>query len=165
MSDADFEMNEHPTEPTEATAEQTDEAGLLRDQLLRERADFANFRRRSYNELVEAGRQAQGDLIAKLLTTLDNLERAIESAEKSGETGSLYDGIKLTQASLSRALESVGLTPIESVGQPFDVHRHEAIQQVEQPDAPPHTVVFQVEKGYTLGDRVLRHAKVVVSGE
>jgi molecular chaperone GrpE len=135
------------------------------DRLLRLQADFENFRRRTLKEREEAYQYGHQNLVKDLLPTVDNLERAIEHARKSGheDLDGLLQGIDLVQRELMGVLAKHGVTEIEALGQAFDPSVHEALAQVEDPTVPPNTVVQVFQKGYRLRDRLLRPAQVVVS--
>ncbi len=146
------------------------EKGLAfyKDQLLRKAADFENFKKRVENESVNLIRFANEDLLEKLLPVLDDFERslkAMQSSSKAIDNGSIVKGIELIYTKLQKILEQHGVKPMEVVGQPFDPHLHDALQQIKTNEYPPHTVVQEIEKGYLLHDKVLRHAKVIVSAE
>jgi molecular chaperone GrpE len=135
------------------------------DRFLRLQADFENFRRRTLKEREEAYQYGHQNLVKDLLPTVDNLERAIEHARKSGheDLDGVLQGIDLVQRELMGVLAKHGVTEIEALGQAFDPSVHEALAQVEDPTVPPNTVVQVFQKGYRLRDRLLRPAQVVVS--
>ena len=135
------------------------------DRLIRLQADFENFRRRTLKEREEAYQYGHQNLVKDLLPTVDNLERAIEHARKSGreDLDGLLQGIDLVQRELMGVLAKHGVTEIEALGETFDPSVHEALAQVEDPTVPANTVVQVFQKGYRLRDRLLRPAQVVVS--
>lgn len=135
----------------------------LKDKYLRKAAEFENFRKRKEREMEEFWKAANADLIRKLLPILDDMERSIESAKKDKNFDALVEGIELVYKSFLKVLESEGVTQIDACGQEFDPEIHEALMQVEKEDVQPNTVVEQHQKGYRLGDKVLRPAKVIVS--
>jgi molecular chaperone GrpE len=142
-------------------------AEQARDQYLdlaqRTRADFENYQKRMQRDLATERRYAQAPLAADLLSALDNLERATAAAKKAGETGPLVQGVALVQAQLLDVLRRHGVQRIEALGKPFDPNLHEAVLQQPSAEHPPMTVVQVLEPGYTIHDRVLRHARVAVS--
>jgi len=141
---------------------------LYKDQLLRKAADFENFKKRVEHESINLVRFANEDLLEKLLPVLDDFERslkAMQSNNKAIDNGSIVKGIELIYNKLQKILEQYGVKPMDVVGQPFDPHLHDALQQITTNEYPPHTVVQEIEKGYLLHDKVLRHAKVIVSAE
>jgi molecular chaperone GrpE len=152
-------------EGSEALARLTAERDELRDRLLRVTADLENFRRRALKERSEVLQYGHQNLVKELLSTVDNLERAIDHARKSGgaDLENLLQGVELVQRELGATLKKHGVTVIEAVGQAFDPALHEAMAQVAAADVPPNTVVEELEKGYRLRDRLLRPARVIVS--
>jgi molecular chaperone GrpE len=140
-------------------------ADTLRDQLLRKAAEFENYRRRSAEEFASLVRNANENLLSALLPVLDDFARSLKAGKDLKDYEAFYRGVELISGKLSRVLENEGLKAFESEGKPFDVHYHDALLQVRRSDVPPHTVIEEVEKGYLLNDRVLRHAKVIVSAE
>jgi molecular chaperone GrpE len=133
-----------------------------KDLLLRKAAEFENYKRRTENEVGAIIKRANEDLIMDILPVVDDLERSLK-AGRSADQESFYKGVELIQQKLVRTLESLGVRTFETVGKEFNVDFHDALLQMPRTDMPPHTVIEEVEKGYTLHDRVIRHAKVVVS--
>ncbi len=133
------------------------------DLYLRSQAELQNYRRRVQKEADEL-RQYQALPIARdLLPALDNLHRALAAAENSGNVKDLVNGVKLVARQIEAALGRHDVVPIDSAGKPFDPNLHQAIQQVPSDEHPPMTVVQEVERGFTLKDRVVRPATVIVS--
>lgn len=133
----------------------------LSDALLRLRAEFDNYRKRSARELAEARSCAQGDLLTALLPVLDNLERALDAAEHH-EEGKVLQGVRMTRDLFVGLLERAGVEEIPGEGTVFDPEIHEAV--VTQPSDKDEGVVSAVlERGYRQGSQVLRAARVVVS--
>jgi molecular chaperone GrpE len=153
------EPGEAATEATEARAE----AVRLKDALLRMAADFDNFRKRTRRELEDARRGGREDLLRGLLPVFDNLERAMQSAQRSSDVKAMTEGLGMVQRQFVDALGREGIARIATVGKPFDPGVHEAIQQVETAEHPPGTIIAEVQPGYTQGDRLLRAAMVVVA--
>lgn len=135
----------------------------LEDQLLRARADYQNLKRRIMAEKSEAIRFANADLMRSLLSVIDDLERSIDAGTGAQDAGPVVEGVRLVRANLLKALSAAGLEPIEAVGRPFDPHVHEAMMQAPSAEHDPGTVVEELLKGYTLRDRVLRPARVIVA--
>jgi molecular chaperone GrpE len=129
---------------------------------LRLAADFDNYKKRSRQEHSETVQLANADLIGKLLPVVDNFHRVIESAPAEVDEAWLQ-GIRLTLQQLDELLTSQGVSPIESVGTPFDPSLHEAIGHEESDEHPEDTVVSEIRKGYRLHDRVVRPALVRVA--
>lgn len=126
------------------------------------RADFDNFRRRKEQETEVLKTTAASDFVKRLLPTVDNLERAVASAGE-GE-GPLAEGVRLVLRQFMQVLDDYGVQPIASVGQPFDPTYHEAVDRVEDSDAEAGTIVDELQKGYRMGDMVLRPSMVRVAG-
>ncbi len=133
------------------------------DRLLRVAADFDNYKKRAAREKEEWTKFANEDLIKATLPFMDNLERAINHAEKVEDAGVLIEGVRLTIQQLLQALNKFGLSSFESVGKPFDPAMHEAILLVPTDQNEPNQVVEEFQKGYLLNDRLLRPATVSVS--
>ena len=129
-------------------------------QYLRLAADFENFRRRSAHESLDRARYGAEAAARALLPVLDNLQRAIQHAP---EGDPMVDGVRMVARQFEDALESIGVTPIDAEGQPFDPAMHEAIGGEESPDVAHDTVLAVLQPGYRLHDRVLRPALVRVA--
>ena len=134
-----------------------------KDQLLRKAAEFENYRRRNENDLANSIRTANEGLILSLLPIVNDFVRSLTQGKDLAASDGLYRGIELIYNKLMRLLEQHGVVPFTSAGKPFDVSYHDALLQVPRADVPPHTVIEEVERGYMMHDRVLRHAKVIVS--
>jgi molecular chaperone GrpE len=135
----------------------------IHDHLLRLAADFDNYKKRAGREKEEWTKFANEDLIKAVLPFIDNLERAINHAEKVVDTGVMIEGVRFTIQQLLQTLNKFGLSPIESLGKPFDPALHEAMLVVETDQHEPNQVVEEFQKGYLLSDRLLRPATVSVS--
>ncbi len=138
------------------------ERDALKDQLLRARAEFDNYRKRTARENEQMRARAAQDLIGDLLPVLDNLERAVAHAD--GASGGLAEGVEMVLRQLSDALGRHGVKAIEAVGEPFDPSVHEAVMRKASETHPADVVVEEFQRGYRLGTFVLRPSKVVVSG-
>jgi molecular chaperone GrpE len=141
------------------------ELAETRDRWIRLNADFENFRRRTLKEREEAHQFGHQVLAKDLLPAVDNLERAIDAARKSGvgDLESLLQGLELVQRDLESVLAKHGVTEVEALGQPFDPSMHEALAQLPDDSVPANTVVKVFQRGYRMRDRLLRPAQVVVS--
>ena len=146
----------------EKLAEAEKQASSYKDLFLRKAAEFDNFKRRTEQELGSVIRFANDDLVRAILPVVDDLERSLKNAKESSETP-LYKGIELILQKMLKILESQGVKSFETVGKDFDVHFHDALLQMPKEGVPPHTILEEVEKGYLFHDKVLRHAKVIVS--
>ena len=139
------------------------EAKEYYDRLLREAADFENFKKRAARDKEDWTKFANEDLIKAILPVIDNLERAINHAEKVVDTGVMIEGVRLTIRQILQTLNRFGLASFESVGKPFDPSMHEAMLVVESDEHQPNHVVEEFQKGYLLNNRLLRPATVSVS--
>ena len=128
---------------------------------LRKAAEFENFKKRKQQEFQALIQSAEDALIVDLLPALDDFDRFLASNE--ADRDSLMQGAQFIRDKLWDALAARGLKPIESVGNPFDPELHEALMQQEEDGVEPGVVLQEHQRGYRLGDRVIRHAKVVVS--
>lgn len=135
----------------------------LEDKLLRARADFSNYQRTARQEREQIIRFANVDLIRALLTSLDDLERSLDLEVASEDAIKLREGVKLVQENILKTLRERGVDLIEPLGRPFDPALHEALARQPSAEQPPNTVVAVLAKGYRLGDRVIRPARVVVA--
>jgi molecular chaperone GrpE len=136
----------------------------LYDQLLRRQAEFENYRRRIDRERGEAHQKARADLLLELIPVLDNFERALTSLQTSGaDAAGLRHGVELIHRQFKDALTKFGLQPVEALGQTFDPHLHEAVTIEPTDEHKENTVIEEFERGYKLGDRLLRPAKVKVA--
>jgi len=159
-----------PADPTSASESSGDpladaraETAKMKDAWLRTAADFDNFRKRARKEMDDARRNGREDLLRAVLPVFDNLERAIQSAQRTSDVKAMADGLAMVQRQFVEALGREGISRVPTVGQPFDPGVHEAIQQVETSDHPPGTVLAEVQPGYTQGERLMRAAMVVVA--
>lgn len=132
------------------------------DSLRRLAAEFDNYKKRMAREQQELQVRAAERLLRDLLPVFDDLERALQAFE-TAEKEAIADGVALVHRALWMLLEREGVAELDPQGEPFDPHRHEAL--LSQPaDAPDGTVIEVIQKGFMLGDRVLRPARVVVAG-
>ena len=159
-----------PLEPEEeiqrlrdALQAKTQEAEEHRERYLRGAAEFDNARKRAAREREDYTRYANESLLRELLPVLDNFSRAHQAARSEPGAAAVTAGVELIQRELLRVLEKFGVTPFDSVGQPFDPERHEAIARVPAVGQPEGTVVNETARGYMLNGRVLRPAMVTVA--
>ncbi len=141
------------------TAERDD----FRDKWARARADLDNYRKRIQREMEDDRKYAATPIVKALLPGLDGLQRALKAAATSKSVDELVAGIEMVVKQFDAALIGLGVQPIEAVGKPFDPNLHEAIAQVPNADHPPMTVIDDIERGYTLHERIVRPTKVIVS--
>ena len=149
-TDLPVEVSAVPPEPVD-----------YRDRWLRSEADLQNFRRRANRECEDAELRAEERVLLEIIALLDDLERALEAAA-AHEEAKLEEGVQLVQRALAAALKREGLVEIATEG-PFDPHVHEALLSQPSEGAESGTVLQVLQKGYRLGDRVLRPARVIVA--
>lgn len=133
------------------------------ERMLRVAADLENYKKRALREKEEWEKFANEDLIKAILPFVDNLERAVNHAEKVEDANVLIEGVRLTLQQLHQTLNKFGVSPIESVGKPFDPTIHEALLVVETDQHEPNQVLEEFQKGYFLNDRLIRPATVSVA--
>ncbi len=167
-----------PSDPTGAGAENEPAANLsLREQLeaaraerdanynlyLRTQAELQNYRKRVQKEADEMRLYQALPLARDLLPALDNLHRALAAAETSKTVDKLLEGVRLVAKQIEAALNRHQIVAIEATGKPFDPNLHQVVQQMPTSEHPPMTVMHEVERGFTLQDRVVRPATVIVA--
>ena len=130
----------------------------------RVQADFENFRRRNENVRADAYADGRKDVAAAMLPVLDNLERAVEAAAGSQDEA-LKNGVEMVLKQMTDAYEKLGVKPIDRMGEKFDPNLENAILQGTEEEGEPGTVCQVLQKGYMIGDKVLRHAMVKVVPE
>jgi len=129
----------------------------------RKQAEFANYRRRTEGVRQEAFDDGRRDAIDKLLPVIDNLERALAAAGEN--EGGLKAGVEMVLRQTKETFAKMGVEEIDPLGQPFDAELHNAVMQGSEDEGEPGTVCMVLQKGYKLGNRVIRHAMVkVVAG-
>lgn len=139
----------------------------LQDQMLRTQAEMQNVRRRAEIDVEKAHKFALEKFVKELLPVADNLEKALESTENQQSTDelvvSIREGVEMTLDLFMKSLGKFNVKQLNPVGEPFDPQVHEAMSMVPAPDAEPNSVVAVVQKGYTLNERLVRPAMVVVA--
>jgi len=167
----------HRDEPAEEPSPEAQVAALkeeqeeLNDRLLRQAAEFQNYRRRMQREKKKFLRSGKKEVVLPLLDVLDDFQRSIDAAEQlqeqddlEGAYESLRSGVEMVFQKFLDELEGVGVEPIEAEGKPFDESEHEAMMQQPAPEGvEAGTVLNEIRKGYRLDDQVLRHSRVVVA--
>jgi molecular chaperone GrpE len=164
-SDENIGGNQHLNEPVAEESELEklkSEIETLRDKLLRQAAEFENFKRRNARERIELIQTAGRDVITELLVVLDDSERAEQQMEKTDDAKILREGVQLVFSKLRNILAAKGLKPMETKGKDFNADLHEAITGLEAGEEMKGKVVDEVQKGYYLNDKIIRFAKVVV---
>jgi len=142
------------------------------DRFLRKAAEFENYKRRSENDAMNLLNYAAESFITKLLPVVDDFERSLQHindvnlpAGQPGNNQAIKEGIKLVYEKLMKVLNDQGIKKMETVGKQFNVDYHDALMQRKDDSVPAHTVVEEIETGYLYRDKVIRHAKVIVSEE
>lgn len=170
-----------PVEPTDVDSEVTAEQARIaeleaqleaaqqasleeRERAIRAVAEMENLRRRAAQDVEKAHKFALEKFAAELLPVLDNLERAIELADKENDTlKPMIEGVELTLKSMQSGVAKFGLVALDPTNQPFDPNAHQAMSMVPSADVAPNTVIAVMQKGYELNGRVIRPAMVMVS--
>jgi molecular chaperone GrpE len=135
------------------------------DKLLRKAAEFENYKRRTENDQFNLINYAAESFIIKLLQVVDDFERSMEHIDDIDNNKAVKKGIKLVYEKLLKLLNEQGVKKMQTKGEPFNVDYHDALMQRKDDSVPPHTVLEEVESGYLYRDKVIRHAKVIVSEE
>jgi len=136
-----------------------------KDLYMRTAAEFDNYKKRTDNERADFYNYAGEKVLGEMLPVLDDFDRTMDSFEKSHDKDALKKGIDIVYEKFKNVLLKQGVKEMDSDGKKFDVNLHEAILQQPDPDKEPETILTTVEKGYNYKDKVLRHAKVVVSSK
>lgn len=154
-----------PEEEYEELKEKSDKAEEYYDSYLRVMAEFDNFRKRTAREKESIGSFAVEEITTDFLGVLDNLERALSSADSSGDFDSLHRGVEITLKDAMKVLEKWGVSEVPALGEDFDPEKHEAFMTV-QPSSPGDEgkVVEVLRKGYLLKDKLIRPSLVKVAG-
>ena len=175
------QVEAQPVEPTDVDSEVTAEQARIaeleaqleaaqqasleeRERAIRAVAEMENLRRRAAQDVEKAHKFALEKFAAELLPVLDNLERAIELADKENDTlKPMIEGVELTLKSMQSGVAKFGLVALDPTNQPFDPNAHQAMSMVPSADVAPNTVIAVMQKGYELIGRVIRPAMVMVS--
>lgn len=159
-----------PATNTEAESPEPNPAAeveKLKDQMLRAMAEAENTRRRLTKELEETRKYAVSHFAKEMLVVADNFRRALEAVPKDTTDNEtlkhLIAGVEATERQLLASFERFGIKKMESLGQPFDPHRHRVMMEVDDPSHPAGTVVQVMQEGYVIEDRLLREALVAIS--
>jgi molecular chaperone GrpE len=157
------EASEVADESEQKIAELQAKLDETENKMLRAQADFDNFRRRSRLDQEAAQKYRAQSLVTEIIPALDNFERALQIEADNDQTKSLLQGVNMVYNQLVQALQSEGVEAIKSVGEQFDPHLHQAVMQVEDENFDSNTVIEELQKGYTLKDRVIRPSMVKVN--
>ncbi|KIO74927.1 molecular chaperone GrpE [Pedobacter lusitanus] len=161
--DANADTTTEPVVEISAEEQLKLDNAALNDKYLRLFAEFDNFKRRTQKERVELLQTAGKDVIVSMLAVLDDFDRANKATENATDINAIREGIQLVHTKLKSILAQKGLKEMESINTPFDTDHHEAITKVPAPtEELKGKVIDELEKGYTLNDKVIRFAKVVV---
>lgn len=137
----------------------------LNDKLLRKAAEFENYKRRTENDQFNLINYAAESFIIKLLPIVDDFERSMAHIDDIDQNKSVKEGIKLVYDKLHKLLNEQGVKKMLTKGEAFNVDYHDALMQKKDDTVPPHTILEEIEPGYLYRDKVIRHAKVIVSEE
>ncbi|MBL0441751.1 nucleotide exchange factor GrpE [Aeromonas veronii] len=175
------QVEAQPVEPTDVDSEVTAEQARIaeleaqletaiqkaaeeRERALRTAAEMENLRRRTEMDVEKAHKFALEKFANELLPVLDNLERAIELADKENEAlKPMIEGVELTLKSMQSGVAKFGLVALDPINQPFDPNAHQAMSMVPSADVAPNTVIAVMQKGYDLNGRVIRPAMVMIA--
>ena len=159
-----------PPAADKETVSQEKDVAVLEEQLTAEKdrfmrlsAEFDNYRKRKQREIDDFKKFANETVFKQFLSVVDNLERAIASAENNQDTDSLLEGVKLTHREILKIFQAFNVKPVEADNQSFDPNFHQAVTQKKTNDVPENTVTDVLQTGYLLHDRLIRPAMVVVS--
>ncbi len=137
----------------------------IQDQLLRKMAEFENYKRRTENDQLNLVKYGAESFVKSILPVYDDLERTKEHLSEGNNFESLKEGTLLVFNKLRKVLEEQGIKKMEVKGKEFDFNYHDALLQQPSNEVPPHTILEEVEPGYMYKDKVIKHAKVIVSAE
>ena len=169
------EQHEHAHEVISAEQEKINELELSlvaaqstvvdqKDSVIRAKAEVDNIRRRAAQDVEKARKFALEKFAGEMLTSVDNLERALQNIDKDDESNkSVIEGVELTLQGLIASLEKFGVKAVDPQDQPFNPELHQAMSMQEVPDVAPNTVIAVMQKGYELNGRLIRPAMVMVS--
>ena len=157
------EIAEEDVKEVDPIVELETKVSELQDKLLRKAAEFDNYKRRTENDQFNLLSFAAESFITKILPVIDDFERSLDHISDTDSAEAIKEGIMLVYDKLIKILDEQGVKKMDSVGKPFNVDYHDALMQIKDDTVPAHTVVEEVEKGYTYKDKVIRHAKVIVS--
>ena len=162
-ADAENSDSETVDEENSKTANLELQVNELQDKLLRKAAEFENYKRRTENDQFNLINYAAESFITKLLPIVDDFERSMSHIDEIENSKSVKDGIKLVYEKLQKLLQEQGIKKMQTKGESFNVEYHDALMQRKDDSVPPHTVLEEIESGYIYRDKVIRHAKVIVS--
>ena len=164
VEEQDAEVSEQDDDPVALLEDARNKADEHWNLYLRTQAEMDNLRKRAERDVQNAHKFGIEKLVGELLPVMDSLEMGMAAADDSGEgTAKLLEGMALTVKMFADALQKVGVTQIDPMGEVFNPEFHQAMSMVENPDAEPNTVIGVMQKGYLLNDRLVRPAMVTVA--
>lgn len=169
FKDTESAVEEKDTDGLDSTSQETDIASLEaaleaeKDRFIRLSAEFDNYRKRKQREIDEFKKFANEMVFKQFLPVVDNLERAMASAENNQDIETLLKGVKLTHKEILKVFQDFNVKPVQAENQVFDPNFHQAVTQKETNEVPENTVTDVLQTGYLLHDRLIRPAMVVVS--
>jgi len=169
LKESESAVQEKDTDGLDSTSQETDIASLEaaleaeKDRFIRLSAEFDNYRKRKQREIDEFKKFANEMVFKQFLPVVDNLERAMASAENNQDINTLLKGVKLTHKEILKVFQDFNVKPVQAEKQPFDPNFHQAVTQKETNEVPENTVTDVLQTGYLLNDRLIRPAMVVVS--
>ncbi len=159
------ELTDEIEEASEELNKIKKENNELKDSMLRRAAEFENYKRRTEGEISELLKYAAEGFILKVLSIYTDLERALEHIDEPNNIDSIKEGYKMVFSNFKKVLEEQGVKKMMAKGKEFDFNLHEALMQQPSEDVPHHTVLEEIEPGFMYKDKVIKHAKVIVSQE
>ena len=151
------------SEVIDNTANKETEIAALNDKYLRLYSEFENYKKRSMKDRIEQSRMAASEVFLSFIPIIDDLERALKSAEGTTDLTAVKEGISLIYSKVKSMTASKGLITMDAIGKPFDAELHDAVANVTVEDeSKKGKVIEEIEKGYFLNDKVIRYAKVIV---
>ncbi len=163
--EAEEQQPEQNDELAERVKELEEKNQELNDRLLRRIAEFENYKRRTEQDQINLLNYAAEPFIIKILPVYDDLHRSLDHIDDDNNNQSVKDGLKMVFDKFTKALQDQGVEKIKSKGETFDFNLHEALLRQVSADTPADTVLEEVEPGYKYKDKVIKHAKVIVSQE
>jgi molecular chaperone GrpE len=162
--ETEVKLEENQTDLSERVEELEKKNEELNDRLIRRLAEFENYKKRTDLEKSEIFKYAAESFIIKVLTVHEDLQRSLSHIDDENKDA-LRDGLKLVADKFTQILDEQGVKKIKTTGEIFDVDFHEALLQQPSKDVPADTILTEVESGYIYKDKVIKHAKVIVSKE
>lgn len=159
IDDSETAGEDSPQDPVKVLEQEKNE---ISDRLLRTMAEFDNYRKRVTREKEGLVKYGTERIALEILPVVDNFERALEQSDQATDNRGVIDGLKMILKQLLSALEKFDIKPFDSIGEQFNPEIHEAMAQQEHPDHEDNSVIEQFQKGYMLGERLLRPARVIV---